>query len=164
MAQALTGCGNFQKICELTRQGILPPAFGDLQFLDTVSDALQRCVAAVAGERMVRGSEQHQGVVLRRTNARYVIATSPPSADIHRGLEQMPSSFAGALQPIGNATALVIAAPSWHRDDTITQPRTAVAYRHIAVQIGGPLISKSVRSRTWVFTPNRNPVVLPWRN
>lgn len=60
---------------ELISNGMLPPIFNDFEFVHLIAGALRDCMAAVAGEKLVRRVERRQGVVIDRR--RVVLSLSP---------------------------------------------------------------------------------------
>lgn len=149
---------------QLISSGALPSQFNNFQFVSLIAKAIHECLAAVNGEREVRRTNVHQGVIIRRRKGgTYYIATSPPVSDVRNLVEQRPSSFGGALQSIEYADALVIGAPTFFRDLTITGAMEANTYKWLAASLGAPVIVKSVRSKTWVFTQTGQVIEYPWR-
>jgi hypothetical protein len=82
---------------------------------------------------------------------------STPDAAAPRGLEQIEYGFAGGLQPITNASALVIGLPLGG-EAALTSQRAR--FEGLSRQIGGPVIVRAMGAgnTTYRFSANTAPV------
>jgi hypothetical protein len=82
---------------------------------------------------------------------------STPDTAAPRGLEQIERGFAGGLQPITHASALVIGLPLGD-ESALTSQRAR--FEALSRQIGGPVIVRAMRSgnTTYKFSANTAPL------
>jgi hypothetical protein len=148
---------------ELVASGALPPEFNDIAFVNLLADALRQSLSAVAEEGREGQGEPYQGLIIRRSkDGNYKLDSSIPSSEVRNGNRQTFSSFAGAQEQITDATAIVIATPSWQRDNAIVE-RDGPLYRWLAKSRRSIVVVRSIRSKTWVFLPDASFTDYPWR-
>ncbi len=147
-------------ITDFAQKG-LPEIFEDEKFRRALSRGLSQSVSAVETEFQLRGDNIRAGVVVRVDDSgSYSISPSPPSSDVIYGLEQesrwWKATFAGALTPIRNASALAISVPRFERNNSILGD--VVRWNDLSLQVKVPVVVTGRNASTFVFTGSGDPI------